>query len=435
MEEDQSCAPTEDEYYTDSKLSDDDKRHFYPQLTMADGTMNLGEIFLQDDIDIDVCDPTVKEGGLMGKHVLYNVKGSDSEGPFQNYRRYNDFHLLRNALLERWPGCYIPPIPPKKLSGRFDSDFIENRRKLLKHFLKQVCAIKYLYQSDEVKIFLKGLTDVEKALKGLEPQTSEALVMKYQQVFAPLSGKEIGPSLMDRITTFTDTIRGTSAALEDFKKLTVRVGKTYSSYLTQQHQLCTAIDSLEDNHLTTYCEEDTSPLVFRHEDMRGKLHDNLKSMEERAARRQFDGINDWARVYCLEISAYIDALKGKSDVEMKKEKAQNRIKSENTDLDNLKAGKKSFKSMTTGIFRKTSQSEQMANKENSINSLQKDVENYQLALDIITLNLGYVEIPKFEKEIMETYSVYMKDFIKEIASETYQGYEFWSKISSSLPQE
>jgi len=29
-------------------------------------------------------------------------------------KRYSDFFALRTKLLERWPGLYIPGIPPKK---------------------------------------------------------------------------------------------------------------------------------------------------------------------------------------------------------------------------------------------------------------------------------------------------------------------------------
>ena len=44
----------------------------------------------------------------------FKVKGNDKEGNFEVRRRYNDFFCLRQNLIQRWPGCYIPPIPPKK---------------------------------------------------------------------------------------------------------------------------------------------------------------------------------------------------------------------------------------------------------------------------------------------------------------------------------
>lgn len=65
-----------------------------------------------NDIDIGVYDPTKKEG--LTKYVVYCVKGIDKNGQYEVYRRYSDFLKLRNEMLSRWPGCYIPPIPPKQ---------------------------------------------------------------------------------------------------------------------------------------------------------------------------------------------------------------------------------------------------------------------------------------------------------------------------------
>lgn len=50
----------------------------------------------------------------MSKFVVYAVKGLDQEGSFSVLRRYSDFDKIRNSLLIRWPGCYVPPLPPKQ---------------------------------------------------------------------------------------------------------------------------------------------------------------------------------------------------------------------------------------------------------------------------------------------------------------------------------
>lgn len=48
-------------------------------------------------------------------YVTYHVTGSD-RSPFSVRRRYRDFHLLREKLVERWPGLYVPPISSKKVA-------------------------------------------------------------------------------------------------------------------------------------------------------------------------------------------------------------------------------------------------------------------------------------------------------------------------------
>lgn len=65
-----------------------------------------------DAIFVEVVDPTVKEG--VQSYILYTVRGADKRGNFEVLRRYKDFAALRASLVARWPGCNIPPLPPKK---------------------------------------------------------------------------------------------------------------------------------------------------------------------------------------------------------------------------------------------------------------------------------------------------------------------------------
>ncbi len=43
-----------------------------------------------------------------GKYVTYNIKGEDALGQFEGKRRYNDFYALRNIIMIRWPGVFLP---------------------------------------------------------------------------------------------------------------------------------------------------------------------------------------------------------------------------------------------------------------------------------------------------------------------------------------
>lgn len=47
-------------------------------------------------------------------HFVYTIFGQDKEGPFEVQRRYKEFNLLRTVLTQRFPGLYVPPIPPKQ---------------------------------------------------------------------------------------------------------------------------------------------------------------------------------------------------------------------------------------------------------------------------------------------------------------------------------
>jgi hypothetical protein len=48
------------------------------------------------------------------KHVEYTVRGEDFVGSFIISRRFKEFLLIRDHLLNRWPGIMIPSLPQKK---------------------------------------------------------------------------------------------------------------------------------------------------------------------------------------------------------------------------------------------------------------------------------------------------------------------------------
>ena len=53
----------------------------------------------------------IRQGG----HNKYLVQGFDSDGPFEDHKRFRDFEALQNAFASRWPGMYIPALPEQKV--------------------------------------------------------------------------------------------------------------------------------------------------------------------------------------------------------------------------------------------------------------------------------------------------------------------------------
>jgi sorting nexin-1/2 len=109
-------------------------------------------------------DFSVKNPIKVGGHIRYTVSGVDSDGPFEESRRYKEFFALRTTLAQRWPGIYIPAIPEKKLVGNNDDGFLEERRHLLERFMKECGRLDYVTHSKEFKIFARDKGDIEKIL-------------------------------------------------------------------------------------------------------------------------------------------------------------------------------------------------------------------------------------------------------------------------------
>jgi hypothetical protein len=54
----------------------------------------------------------------------------------------------------RWPGCFIAPLPTKKL-GSNPYELVLIRIKYLNHFLRLLCLSPELYNGEECQIFFK----------------------------------------------------------------------------------------------------------------------------------------------------------------------------------------------------------------------------------------------------------------------------------------
>jgi sorting nexin-1/2 len=87
--------------------------------------------------------------------VVYTVIGLIKKEQFEIQRRYSDFAALRAALVERFPGLYVPPVPSKKAIGNTKQSFVEERCFLLNMFIKQLSRCPYLLDSQEFAIFVK----------------------------------------------------------------------------------------------------------------------------------------------------------------------------------------------------------------------------------------------------------------------------------------
>lgn len=56
---------------------------------------------------------TETKGIGMKKYTVYLIKGHDSLGEINCFRRYSEFLIFRDFLYSRYPGLFIPPVPTK----------------------------------------------------------------------------------------------------------------------------------------------------------------------------------------------------------------------------------------------------------------------------------------------------------------------------------
>ncbi|KAI9145997.1 Vps5 C terminal like-domain-containing protein [Paraphysoderma sedebokerense] len=108
---------------------------------------------------IDVSEPTKVESAI-SPYITYKVRTKTSCPGFKNEsivnRRYSDFLWLFNRLVTKYPGVIVPPVPEKQSIGRFQDDFVENRRLGLERFVNRIAHHPRLYNDDDFKLFLES---------------------------------------------------------------------------------------------------------------------------------------------------------------------------------------------------------------------------------------------------------------------------------------
>jgi sorting nexin-4 len=75
--------------------------------------------------------------------VTHQPSSTSTSTKIQVRRRFQDFILLHQSLLEQYPQCIIPPLPSKHrieyvTGDRFSTDFIQKRIISLQSFLDRI---------------------------------------------------------------------------------------------------------------------------------------------------------------------------------------------------------------------------------------------------------------------------------------------------------
>ncbi|XP_061455448.1 sorting nexin-8 isoform X3 [Rhineura floridana] len=122
----------------------------------------LQELLSKDTVQVELI-PEKK--GLFLKHVEYEV--SSKRFRCCVYRRYNDFVVFHEMLLQKFPYRMVPALPPKRMLGA-DREFIETRRRALKRFINLVARHPPFSEDVLLKLFLSfSGSDVQNKLREL----------------------------------------------------------------------------------------------------------------------------------------------------------------------------------------------------------------------------------------------------------------------------
>ena len=331
-----------------------------------------------------VSDPIKNKEGIK-EFTSYTLQGSKIPEPVS--RRYRDFDALRKKFIERWPGIYIPNIPHKKTVGATDKEIVDLRIEMINRFLKKLSHIDYLFNSDEMELFLQNTSNVPKTLENIKQDSYQELLKKYSGVFT------------DYDDNF-DTIAGKTEQDEFYKKLNAIYPKlrTFRAFIFQERE---RFKSVQQNYiavinmLSTYEKEIVNNFVNNDENK--LVFFNMKNIE---MINPYDRLYDSVTEDYLDTEAMQEALESLKSLQDNYNKLTKNLTSVNVQLNDLQAGKTNVKSLLRFKGREDNINSLMAEAEKE--KLEKDIEYLGQVIKIATFNMQN-QIKKFKSLSLESY--------------------------------
>lgn len=168
-------------------------------------SLSLANLLGKDTIKVELI-PEKK--GLFLKHVEYQV--TSERFKISVYRRYSDFDVFHELLLQRYAYRMVPSLPPKRvlkgvLNSMSEKEFIEGRRRALGRFLNLVARHPFFSEDELVKIFLTfSGSDVQVKLRDAFKKMGDEF-MTY--TYATQAKEYLPPDIQALFTTCRELIR------------------------------------------------------------------------------------------------------------------------------------------------------------------------------------------------------------------------------------
>jgi len=340
-----------------------------------------------------VSDPVFNKEGVTG-YTSYTLQGSKIPEPLS--RRYRDFDALRKKFLERWPGVFIPNIPHKKTMGNKDKEIIGMRVEMINRFLKKLSKIDYLFNTDEMVLFLQNSNNVPKTLDSIKNDSYEDLLKKYASAFTDYDDKFETCEVTTQQDEFAKKLNENYPRLRAFRTFIFQEKERFKDVQQNYLNVINLLSMYEKKNVTTFVNNDENKLVFFN--MKNiNLCKNISNAQEKV-------INPYDRLYqaitedYLDTEAMIEALESLKGLQDTYNKLTRNLTSTNVQLNDLQAGKTNVKSLLSFKGREEKISGLMMEKE----KLEKDIENLGQIIKIATFNMQN-QIKVFKNVSLENY--------------------------------
>ena len=366
--------------------------------------------------------PKKVEKPVVGSFIQYTMDGTDITEPLT--RRYSDFFSLYEKLLQRWPGIYIPRVPPKKITGNMDPSVIRTRMRLLNRFCLNLSNIEYLYKAEETNIFRNNIPDVANAINKLPELSLSEILTRMKEAFPEYNENYdiiVGKSKFETFETF---LTACEKKIGEFKSSVDSASEKRDADKKQFLELVKGFTNYEKDNMMIYADNNVNSLIF--------FNPAYSSLSERVLKLKQDMINpfvafrDWLQEEILDVEAMKEALKQIRNLLETESKLKDKL---NTLEEDLKKGQQGQVNIFKSIFKK---------KEDIIAEMEKEKEITQQKIadigEIIKIVGDNMEnqIEIFKNDKTQNYYKYLKMFAILQRESNRVIRELWTLVKNGL---
>ena len=366
--------------------------------------------------------PKKVEKPVVGSFIQYTMDGTDITEPLT--RRYSDFFSLYEKLLQRWPGIYIPRVPPKKITGNMDPSVIRTRMRLLNRFCLNLSNIEYLYKAEETNIFRNNIPDVANAINKLPELSLSEILTRMKEAFPEYNENYdiiVGKSKFETFETF---LTACEKKIGEFKSSVDSASEKRDADKKHFLELVKGFTNYEKDNMMIYADNNVNSLIF--------FNPAYSSLSERVLKLKQDMINpfvafrDWLQEEILDVEAMKEALKQIRNLLETESKLKDKL---NTLEEDLKKGQQGQVNIFKSIFKK---------KEDIIAEMEKEKEITQQKIadigEIIKIVGDNMEnqIEIFKNDKTQNYYKYLKMFAILQRESNRVIRELWTLVKNGL---
>ena len=254
-----------------------------------------------------VSDPILVEG--IKSYVQYKVTGELVKEPI--YRRFSDFYSLREKLVERWPGIYIPNLPPKLTMGNLEKKVIEMRTRVINDFCHKISKFKFILDSDELQIFLIRCNDVSKAINNLPKLNYEDILNRYNKIFSDIVQKIEAENIdnekyIKKVKDAIPFMKKVLLNLKGFEKSILSTEENKEKEINYYYDLMNVFENFEKYSLLECVNNDEDKLIFSNP-KNNETFQKIKDIKEKF-KNPFTDLASWVEDDILDFNAMLFAL-------------------------------------------------------------------------------------------------------------------------------